>query len=279
MPTTTEFESLVRLLDDETPQVRNVIAAKLRDYGGDVSEVLAECQHPLTDQERTLLSHLLRPSREEELLREWYVPAGGWMAMEDDWEGLEGCLRQLSDYLHDGVTLRPSLSDTLDLLAEESAPIVEEAGIEGLRLFLFESGKLSGNSEHYNDPRNADLAWSISNGRSNPIGLALIFLLVARRHDLAAEGVNFPGHFLCRIENEGRSYLMDCYNRGQLHDIRELMERHSSMNRDVALALTSVATTGEMILRVLRNLELAFQKSGQTGEVTLVQKLIKSIGG
>lgn len=72
---------------------------------------------------------------------------------------------------------------------------------------------------------------------------------------------------------------MDCYNGGQLHDIRELLERHNEMARDVTVALSSVATTGEMILRVLRNLELSFQKSGNQDEMLLAQKLIKSIGG
>jgi regulator of sirC expression with transglutaminase-like and TPR domain len=275
----TEFESLLRLLDDETPLVRDRVAEKLRDYGGDVSEQLAEFPHPLTDQERGLLSEILRPSRQEQLMREWVVPAGGWRAMDDDWDALESCLRQLSDFLHDGVTLRPSLSDTLDLLAEEAEQVVDELGIEGLRVYLFESGKLRGNQENYNDPRNADLAWSVHHGRSNPIGLALLFLLVARRLDLVADGVNFPGHFLCRVENHGRVYLMDCFHQGQLHDIQEILMREKGMEAEIAAALTSVATPGEMLLRVLRNLEIAFQKAGNEEDMQLVQRLVTSVGG
>ncbi len=275
----TEFESLLRLLDDETPLVRDKVKEKLRDYGGDVSEALAEFLHPLTDHERGLLSEILRPSRQEQLMREWVVPAGGWRAMEDDWDGLESCLRQLSDFLHDGITLRPSLSDSLDLLAEESSQVVEELGVEGLRVYLFESGRLRGNQENYNDPRNADLAWSVQNGRSNPIGLALLFLFVARRLDLPADGVNFPGHFLCRVENHGRVYLMDCFHQGQLHDIQEILMREKGMGAEISAALTSVATPGEMLLRVLRNLELAFQKAGNEEDMQLVKRLVTSIGG
>jgi hypothetical protein len=275
----TEFESLLRLLDDETPLVRDKVKERLRDYGGDVSEVLAEFPHPLTDLERGLLAEILRSSRQEQLLREWIAPAGGWRAMEDDWDGLESCLRQLSDYLHDGMTLRPSLSDSLDLLADEASRVVDELGVEGLRLYLFQSGRLRGNQENFNDPRNADLAWCVQSGLSNPIGLALLFLLVARRLDLAADGVNFPGHFLCRVENHGRVFLMDCFHQGQLHDIQEILSREKGMEAEIATALTSVATPGEMLLRVLRNLELSFQKAESQEDVKLVKRLVASIGG
>ena len=64
MSSTAEFFSLLRLLDDETPQVREKVKDRLREYGGDVSEVLAECPHPLTDSEIGLLSDLLSGNHE-----------------------------------------------------------------------------------------------------------------------------------------------------------------------------------------------------------------------
>jgi regulator of sirC expression with transglutaminase-like and TPR domain len=116
-------------------------------------------------------------------------------------------------------------------------------------------------------------------GKSNPIGLALLFLLVARRLDVASDGVNFPGHFLCRVENHGRVYLMDCFHQGQLHDIQELLMREKGLEDELVAALTSVATPGEMLLRVLRNLEVSFQKTGNEEDMQLVKRLVKSISG
>src|SRR5690606_3538983 len=126
------------------------------------------------------------------LEREWVAPTGGAQALAEDWDSFEALLRSLSDFLHDGVTLRQPLSDALDLLAEEAA----ESGVlteEDLRAFLFGSNRFQGNRSDYYDPRNSDLAWCVAEGRSNPLGLCLIFILTARRMELDVEGVNFPG--------------------------------------------------------------------------------------
>lgn len=277
MSSTAEFFSLLRLLDDETPQVREKVKDRLREYGGDVSEVLAECPHPLTDSEIGLLSDLLKPCRRDTLLVEWEVPFRGWRAMDDDWDRLESCLRLVSDYLHDGVTLRPPLPDLLDLLAEEARPVTEQSGIDGLRVYLFESGRFVGNHENYNDPNNSDLAWAIQQGKSNPIGLATIFLLVSQRLDLEADGVNFPGHFLCRIENGGQQLLVDCYNRGRVHDLNEILSRHDEIDGNIALALTSSASPGEILIRTLRNLEISLQRQEETEDAELIHQLIESL--
>jgi hypothetical protein len=277
MSSPAEFHSLLRLLDDDTPQVRQIVSDKLRSYGGDVSEALAEYPHPLTDSEIGLLSGLLKPSRRTALLNDWEVPFHGWRAMEDDWDMLEACLRLISDFLHDGTTLRPPLSDLLDLLADEAAPAAEETGIEGLRIYLFESGRFRGNQENYNDPLNSDLAWSIKHGKSNPIGLATIFLLVAKRLDLEAEGVNFPGHFLCRIENGGQHRLVDCYTGGMLHDLNEILSRKDVIEGAMASALTSAATPGEILIRTLRNLEISLQRNNEMEDAELIHRLVESL--
>jgi Transglutaminase-like superfamily len=277
MKSSSELYSLFRLLDDDTPEVRTSISEKLLEYGGDVSEVLAEYPHPLTDSEKHLLSDLLEPARRDTLINEWVIPSGGWNSMDDDWDLLEANLRLVSDFLHDGITLRPPLTDALDILAEEARAVTDQAGIDGLRIYLFESGKFSGNREHYQDPRNSDLSWVIEEGKSNPIGLAVIFILIARRLSLPLEGVNFPGHFLCRIENEGRYFLVDCYNSGRLHDLNEIILRREQFSDQAFNSITGVATPGEILIRVLRNLEISFQQDGDQENAQLIQKLIDSL--
>ena len=122
---------LLRLLDDDSPPVRASVENALSAFGGDVSELLGESEVHLGEAELELLSLLLLPSRRERLRREWVVPAGGAAAVQDDWELFEALLRSLSDYLHDGVTMRQPLGDALDLLAEDleqiASPLIAAA--------------------------------------------------------------------------------------------------------------------------------------------------------
>jgi hypothetical protein len=262
---------LLRLLDDETPEVRSRVAERLAQCGGDISEWLATRTRALSTSEKSVLTELLRPPRRATLEREWLVPTGGAAALREDWDFFESMLRVISDFLHDGITIRQPLSDALDLLAEEA----EESGVisaNDLRAFLFEGDRLAGNQGDYEDPRNSDLAWSIAEGRSNPLGLSVIFILVARRLELLVEAVNFPGHFLCRIYEDGYPIIIDCFDHGRLHLQSTLLE-NPDLNREERNILRQTADPGTVLLRLLNNLVAALEGGDRKDDARLVRKL------
>lgn len=270
-PAPEELEALLRLLDDETPAVRERVAERLASCGGDISEWLASRPRALSKQELSLLSEMLRPPRRELLAREWIAPTGGAAALQEDWETFEALLRALSDFLHDGITLRQPLSDALDLLAEEAA----EAGVSTARelgKFLFDGSRLTANQEDYQDPRNSDLAWSVAEGRSNPLGLCLIYILTGRRLHLDIEGVNFPGHFMCRIFEDGYPIIIDCFDRGQLHLQATLLES-PDLSRSQRALLRQSADPGTLLIRLLNNLHGALEHAARDEDAQLVQEL------
>ncbi len=270
-PAPEELHALLRLLDDETPAVRERVAERFALCGGDLSEWLAAQPHSLNSRERSLLAEMLSPPRRELLAREWIAPTGGAAALQEDWEAFEALLRSLSDFLHDGISLRQPLSDALDLLAEEAADDGVTTANE-LRLFLFEGARLTGNQVDYRDPRNSDLAWCIAEGHSNPLGLCLIFMLVGRRLHFEIEGVNFPGHFMCRIFEDGFPVIIDCFDSGELHSQSELLE-NSALNRVQRLLLRQTVDPGTILLRLLNNLIEALKQANRDDDAQLVQKL------
>ncbi|WAC19394.1 transglutaminase-like domain-containing protein [Luteolibacter sp. SL250] len=275
-PAVDELDALIRLLDDDTPEVRSQVSQRLGESNGDLSEWLAARPQELSRSEKTLLEQMLSPGRRKALTRDWIVPTGGAAALREDWDSFEALLRTLSDFLHDGITLRQPLSDALDLLAEEAG---EDSVITGndLREFLFESGRLQGNRADYYDPRNSDLAWSISEGRSNPLGLCLIFMLVARRLDLEVEGVNFPGHFLSRIFEDGFPLIIDCFDHGRVHAQAALIESAAELTRQQRSSLREATDPGTILIRLLNNLSAALENTGRREDADLVASLLKTL--
>jgi len=270
-PLPAELDALLRLLDDETPAVREQVAARLALFGGDISESLTVHPRVLTAHEKTILIEMLRPPRRETLIREWLAPTGGASALQEDWESFEALLCTLSDYLHDGISLRQSLSDALDLLAEEASEAGVTTSLE-LRKFLFKEDRFTANKEDYHDPRNSDLAWSIAEGRSNPIGLSLIFILVGSRLGLEIHGVSYPGHFMCRIFEEGHPIIIDCFDGGQLHLQSTLLESPQLSSHQRKL-LRQSCDLGSIIQRLLNNLRDSFEKMDRHEDAALVSKL------
>ena len=270
-PAPGELEALLRLLDDETPSVRERVAARLALCGGDISEWFATQSRALSRQEQRLLVEMLSPPRREILAREWIAPTGGAAALQEDWESFEALLRSLSDFLHDGISLRQPLSDALDLLAEEASDDGVTTANE-LRKYLFDGTRLTGNQQEYQDPRNSDLAWSIAEGRSNPLGLCLIFMLVGRRLNFEIEGVNFPGHFMCRIYEDGYPLIIDCFENGQLHVQFTLLES-PDLSRSQRSVLRQSVGPGTILLRLLNNLYQSLDQAARDKDAQLIKQL------
>jgi hypothetical protein len=275
-PDSKELSALLRLLDDDTPEVRSVVAGRLAEVGGDLSEILPGMARTLSAREKQLLASMLLPARRRTLRDEWLTPRFGTASLGDDWELFESHLRLLSDFLHDGLSLRQPLSDALDFLAEEA----QEDGVAGpndLRVFLFERKRLSPNVANYYDSHNSDLAWCLSEGVSNPIGLGIIYMLIGQRLGLEIEGICFPGHFLCRIHEDGYPLIVDCYDKGCIHSQSVLINPNNDLNREQRRALESSADLGSILLRVLNNLLDALVRQGCTEDAALISEMRDSM--
>ncbi len=135
------------------------------------------------------------------------------------WEGFENFLRQVSDFLHDGITLRPSMSDALDALAGEITAELVSPSEDDVRRWLFVDGRFRGVPKKADASRYFDLCRVIESRRGNPTSLACMFMLLGRRLDLRVHGCNYPGHFLARIPIGGEPHLVDCFHRGRIFNI------------------------------------------------------------
>jgi regulator of sirC expression with transglutaminase-like and TPR domain len=268
---------LLRLLDDDSPPVRASVEHALSAFGGDVSELLGEMDLRLGEPDLELLSLLLLPARRERLRREWVVPAGGAAAVQEDWEQFEALLRSLSDYLHDGVSLRQPLGDALDLLADELELTAADEGAAGLNRALFESGRFHANTDEEDDPDNYDLAHVLAGNPSNAVGLGLIFLLVARRLDLDAEGLNLPKSFLCRFHEDGQTVLTEPSVKGRRVPPEDLAYRIRRYPREVRALAARPTSPGELLVRVVEELATAWSVRGETEDAELMEELLATL--
>ena len=244
-------------------------------YQGDASDDLAALGIHLQTKEAKLLSGSLHPGRQKALREQWIMPTNRLRYPDSDHDLLESTLRLLSDFLHDGVTLRPSLSDELDLLARDAQT---EVGTPlELAHWLFKSGRFVGNRVAPYDPRNSDLAWCLEEDQSNPIGLSLIYILVAHRLGLPVYGANYPGHFLTLIDSAEGPTLIDCFHRGRPVLVRKLLADHPELSDSARKAVRQPCALAAILHRVLANLNLSFNKVGRFDDAALIQELMKTI--
>ena len=167
--------------------------------------------------------------------------------------------------------------DRLDVMGEAAARAVAKepghdaplaARIDAVNRYLFTELGFAGNREHFEDPRNSCLNEVMDRRTGIPITMALIYIEVARRAGIRAEGINFPGHFLVRClqdlhtDDPSEGLIVDPFHGGAIlneAECRQLLQPH--MN-EAAFdpSLLARATRRQILVRMLLNLKKLYVK-------------------
>lgn len=269
-----DLQHLLKLLDDDSPIVRQAVRARLAVMRHELPGQLLAAGGRLDPEQERLISEILAPVCREELEESW--PAWRWVSPPE--ARIEQALAQLSAFLSGWQVHARELSRRLDELAAEA----KQAGMGGdarqLAGFLFggrkQDARLRGNSEDYYTAQNSNLLWVLDHGMGNPLSLACIYMLVGTRLGLAIEGCNFPAHFLARVRDEGGLWLVDCFNRGRFMLAQDVAKHHPAMNPSMEEIIYEAASSDVIIARVLRNLDEAFDREHNMPQRQIVRRLI-----
>jgi len=160
--------------------------------------------------------------------------------------------------------------DMLDDIAHSMADDVAEAddGAERARViseWLFARLGYAGNIEDYYDPRNSFLADVLERRVGIPISLSVLYLEVARRVGVLAQGVNFPGHFIVRVATEDAWLFLDPFGGGRAMtpvDLEALLRKTTTPSAVLEPSVIAAATKRQILSRMLVNLAGIYGRNG-----------------
>ncbi len=158
----------------------------------------------------------------------------------------------------------------LDRIAGEVRPAVERAtgGIGRARAIsdhLFDNLGFVGNTDDYYDPRNSFLTEVIDRKTGIPISLSVLYLEIARRVGVLAQGVNFPGHFLVRVAIEDAWLFLDPFSGGRSltpGDLENLLRKTTTPDAVLEPSVIAAATKRQIVARMLVNLAGIYGRNG-----------------
>jgi regulator of sirC expression with transglutaminase-like and TPR domain len=135
-----------------------------------------------------------------------------------------------------------------------------------------------GDTETYDDLRNADLVQVIERRRGLPVALAILYLQVARDQGWDAEGLNFPGHFLIRVAIDGARHVIDPFNDGLVRDavdLRELTRKVLGPNAQPNPSYYDPVADRQVLLRLQNNIRLRLvQRQDWAGAMRVVDRMV-----
>ena len=141
---------------------------------------------------------------------------------------------------------------------------------------LFDLEGFSGNFDEYYLSLNSFLPSVLETRRGLPIILALIYKVVAERVGLPVEGINAPGHFLTRIQVDGKWHLIDPFFHGQLLTPDEALARVAELTSRTVAGIDRYlppATHHQWLARILNNLQGVFTTEGRPSDLAAMLEL------
>jgi regulator of sirC expression with transglutaminase-like and TPR domain len=140
-----------------------------------------------------------------------------------------------------------------------------------------------GNERDYYDPKNSLLPDVLFRKLGIPITLALVYCEVAKRAGMRARGVNFPGHFLVRVDPPGREdapVIVDPFFGGRRLDeggLVKLLERASPSQKLAMNEHLTPAGPRTILVRMLINLKWIHATRGDFARALLALDRIISL--
>lgn len=252
-------DAMLRLLDDESPYVRQAVLEELAEWGDDGISFLRSIEDRGGSEADTA----------SELLREL-----GW---EDGAMVFRRFIRDFSYELESGFLLldkviRPGSSPAatclrLDELANrcEELSLLPSSPSERCRLVsrvLFHEEALRGARLDFHNPMNSSLSFVLEEKRGLPMTLCVIFLLVARRIGLELEPVGLPGRFMVGCFQGEGPFFVDAFEGGRMRTSGEVISFLRKRDLDDSARWLLPTTVGDLLRRACRNLVSHHLRSG-----------------
>lgn len=196
------------------------------------------------------------------------------------------CLVHVEDDAADVEAVLEEMDHLVSLLAKRTRPDMDT--LERIRVvnhFFFDECRFTGNVNHYDDPQNSFLSQVIRTRRGIPVSLAVIWLELAQSVGLDAHGVNFPGHFLVKVNlphPRGAKLVIDPFS-GHVLAREDLLVRlvnwmpgtqidaHSAAVDHALSQCLGDANPKDIVARMLRNLEEIYRRIDSPASLKAVE--------
>lgn len=279
MTTKSEIESLVYLLDDPDPYVKQRVKTRLFELGEQAVPLLDEQKSQTKDEdERELINEIIQ----------WIT----YGSLEKDF----------IDILENGITDVEQLEKAVFILARFENPTLREGEYkrkldrfasmieDDLRYqlddskkmhilldFVFDELNFSGSTADYYHPDNSYFHRVIDRRQGLPISLGLIVLFLARRLELPFYGVNMPIHFMLKYKGEKDEMLIDPFDRGKVVSYNQCYFFLKQNGIEPKSEHFETAKEGEILARCIRNLIQSFSRRDKEEKVQNLKNLLNMV--
>ncbi len=135
-----------------------------------------------------------------------------------------------------------------------------------------------GDRDTYDDMINADLMSVIDRRKGLPVALAILYIETARRAGWRAWGLDFPGHFVLRLDGESDRVILDPFHAGVTVEppaLRQLLKTYVGPDAELEPAYYEPMPDRSVLLRLLNNIRgRALQGGNNARGLQVMQRML-----
>ena len=208
----------------------------------------------------------------------------------DSTDGLVRAASAVSMHELDEVQLlgvEAALDDLADQVQGRMVGNNPRAVVAHAHAVLFDEARFRGNMGDYDSPANSYLPRVLQTRLGLPITLVLVYKAVLKRLGIQVFGINAPGHFLAAVPSavvgdtqqpDGLS-IIDPFTGGRLMSREEALDRivqaaGGERLLDESEDLLPIATHKQWLTRIIRNLNLCFEKQGNLADAHAMAEML-----
>jgi regulator of sirC expression with transglutaminase-like and TPR domain len=168
---------------------------------------------------------------------------------------------------HPGRDVEPYLRHLDELAAPLVGGPAEDAAAraDALATVLHIEHGYGGDRDTYDDTANADLMAVIDRRKGLPVALAILYIETARRAGWPAWGLDFPGHFVMRLDGARDRTILDPFHAGVTVEppaLRRMLKTYVGPEAELGPRHCEPMTDRAVLLRLLNNIRGRALQSG-----------------
>jgi regulator of sirC expression with transglutaminase-like and TPR domain len=268
-----EIKALVSLLDDDDTEVARLVENEIRQQRGRIIPFLeneweSAGFNPNVQRRIEELIHELQFEVVIERLSNWHN--GGAVDL------LEG-LWIIATYQYPDLSLEKLRSDFEQFYYETWLEFKEDMHpidqIRALNQVFFSKLKFGSNTKNFHSASNSMINVVLDSRKGNPITLCCIYMIVAQRLNMPVYGVNLPNLFVLTYKKDTVQFYVNVFNKGLVFMRSDIDHYIAQLNLKPNETFYQPCNNLDIVKRVLRNLTLAFEKTGDSEKVKEIERM------
>jgi len=256
------IKAMIQLMDDSDQEVVHMVETQIRTLGPSIIPILESewenlSLNPVLQNKIENLIHEFQMESMKTKLMLW-KQSGAMDLLEGMWilatyrfpEYSFATLKKDMDQLYYEVW--PQMRDNLH-------PIDQIKVLNGV---MFDQLKFGANTKNFHAANNSFINVVLESKKGNPISLCVIYMWIAQKLGFPVYGVNLPNLFVLTYKHEQTQFYINVFNKGLIFNKVDIDNYLAQLNLTPLDIYYQPCSNLEIIRRVLRNLIMAYEKSG-----------------